>query len=208
MQTVFKLDLTAPPWGTPIVDAGFVRLSARRYARATAGDVVQRIEVRPNRHGGEITCDLTIHPLWARNGLNLEVLEPSTWIKTICAHFSAAAPVWYERSAAGLQQMVDAITTYGFRWFRDTSTAEGIVDSSSAFTDPWYNEQVTHVELGHCLLLAGRLRDAQRVFDRKPKRVAQYKTISKWIAAGDTAQIAALHDEWIAVGRSQFDALK
>ena len=58
-----KLDLTAAPWGTPIVDAGFVRISARRYLRITTGYVVQRIEVRPNRHGGEITCDLTIREI-------------------------------------------------------------------------------------------------------------------------------------------------
>ena len=83
----------------------------------------------------------------------------------------------------------------------------GIVQSSTTFSDPWYNEQHTHIELGHCLLRAGCLADAQRVFDRKPKRVAQYKSISQWIANGDTARIAALHDDWIATGRTQIEAL-
>ena len=100
MATSFTLDLTASPWGAPIVDAGFTRISARRYLRVTDGDVAQRIELRPNRHGGEFTCDLTIHPLWARNGVNFDVLEPCIWIKTVCEHFGGSAqrgtnaPTW------------------------------------------------------------------------------------------------------------------
>ncbi|EMI57542.1 hypothetical protein RSSM_01019 [Rhodopirellula sallentina SM41] len=189
------------------MNAGFTRISARRYLRVTAGDVAQRIELRPNRHGGEFTCDLTIHPLWARNGVNFDVLEPGIWIKTVCEHFAGSTPTWYDRSNLGLQQLADSFCQHGLRWFDDNSDATGIVQSSTTFTDPWYNEQHTHVELGHCLLRAGRLADAQRTFDRKPKRVAQYKSISQWIADGNTARIAALHDDWIAVGRLQIDAL-
>ena len=207
MATSFTLDLTASPWGAPIVDAGFARISTRRYLRVTDGDVAQRIELRPNRHGGEFTCDLTIHPLWARNGVNLDLLEPGIWIKTVCEHFGGSAPTWYERSKLGLQQLANSICQHGLRWFNDTSDASGIVQSSTTFSDPWYNEQHTHIELGHCLLRAGCLADAQRVFDRKPKRVAQYKSISQWIANGDTARIAALHDDWIATGRTQIEAL-
>ena len=207
MATNFKLDLTAPPWGEPLVDAGFARLSARRYLRVTSGDVLQRIELRPNRHGGEFTCDLAIHPLWAREGLPLQVLEPSVWIRTLREHFGESAPDWYERSNAGLQELASTIATTGLRWFDDLSTAEGIVASSKTFPDPWYNEQQTHVELGHCLLRAGQLAEAQKVFDRKPNRVAKYKTITKWIAAGEHSQIAKLHAGRVATGRQQFDAL-
>ena len=57
-----SINLTALEWGTEFVEAGFVRVNARRYLRVTSGDVVQRVELRPNSHGGQLTCDLTIHP--------------------------------------------------------------------------------------------------------------------------------------------------
>ncbi len=71
-----RIDLTATERGSELVLAGFQRVTDRQYLRVTDADVAQRIELRPNRHGGEITCDLTIHPLWAREHLTLQILEP------------------------------------------------------------------------------------------------------------------------------------
>jgi hypothetical protein len=197
-----KIDLTATGFGTSLVDAGFARVSARRYLRVTNGDVVQRIELRPNRHGGEITCDLTIHPLWAREHLSLDVLEPGVWIRTLCERMGKPALTWYERSETGIQQVVDAIVTAGLPWFDGTATADGIVVSATEFLEPWRNEQQVHVELGHSYLRAGCLAEAQKIFDRKPSRVARYKTLAMWISNRNTEEISKLHSTWIASARA------
>ena len=178
-----SINLTALEWGTEFVEAGFVRVNARRYLRVTSGDVVQRVELRPNSHGGQLTCDLTIHPLWAREHLTLDVLEPGVWIGHLCERYGLPKLIWYDRSTTGVTQMMDAIMTGGISWFDETASAEGIVESAAVFPDPWRNEQQVHVELGHSLLRVGRFDEAQQVFDRKPKRVPQYRTITRWIAS-------------------------
>lgn len=197
------MDLTAQPKGKAIRDAGFATVSSRRYVRVTPGDVLQRIELRPNSRGGELTCDLTIHPLWARDNVSLDVLEPGIWIGTLCSRAGIDAPRWYERSEEGYSRLCVAIRDAGFGWFEDTATAEGIVESSESFPEPWRNSQFIHVELGHALLKAGRLQDAKQVFSRKPKRVPMFKTISGWIDSGATEEIASLHQGRIENARSQ-----
>lgn len=201
------IDLTAPEWGNQISNAGFSRVSARRYLRVTDGDVAQRIELRPNRHGGELTCDLTIHPLWAREYVSLSVLEPGVWINHLCDRCSLQAPIWYDRSESGIQQMVDAIINAGMPWFEETSTAEGIVESATLFPEPWRNTQHVHVELGHSYLRAGHLEQAQEVFDRKPNRVPRYKTLSGWISVRDISRINELHAQWVASSRSGLEQM-
>lgn len=193
-----QINLTSNSFGTRLADAGFVRITARRYLRVTLGDIAQRIELRPNRQGGELTCDLTIHPLFAREHLSLEVLEPGIWIQTLCSRFGFACPTWYQRNEDGLQQMVDSLATAGLAWFDANATAAGIVQSAAEFAEPWRNEQFVHVELGHCYLRVGRLEEALDLFDRKPSRVPRYKSLANWIAAGDVAQIEALHSNCIA----------
>jgi hypothetical protein len=196
------INLLASDFGTCLTGAGFARITARRYLRVTLGGIVQRIELRPNRHGGEITCDLTIHPLFAREHLSLDILEPGISIQTLCSRIGASAPSWYTRDLAGIQQMVKSIAAAGLPWFDANTTAEGIIQAAIEFPEPWRNEQFVHVELGHCYLHTGRLSEALRVFDRKPSRVARYKTLSNWIAAGDIDQIAKLHSTWIASSKA------
>jgi len=198
-----KMDLTAQPNGEVIRDAGFARISSRRYVRVTAGDVLQRIELRPNSRGGELTCDLTIHPLWARDNVSLAVLEPGIWIGSLCRRTGIDAPRWYERSEEGYSQLCAAIRDAGIGWLEDTATADGIVRSSESFPEPWRNAQFVHVELGHALLRAGRLQEAKEVFSRKPKRVPMFKTISRWIDSEATEEIASLHQRRIDNARSQ-----
>ena len=193
-----QIDLASTDFGNRLIDAGFARITARRYLRVTLGDIAQRIELRPNRHGGEITCDLTIHPLFAHQHLSLDVLEPGIWIQSLCTYYGRTAPTWFERNHAGVQRMVDSIADSGLKWFDENATAEGIIQSATEFVEPWRNEQFVHVDLGHCYLRVGRLDDALRVFDRKPSRVHRYKSLCAWIAAGDALQIKNLHSTWIA----------
>ncbi len=98
--------------------------------------------------------------------------------------------------------MLDAILTTGMSWFEANSNANGIIESSESFPEPWRNEQHVHVELGHTYLRLGRFTEAQRVFERKPSRVARYKSIAMWIANSDTANIEKLHAQWIASSRA------
>jgi hypothetical protein len=126
-------------------------------------DIAQRIELRPNRHGGEVTCDLTIHPLFAREHLALDILEPGIWIRTLCSRFGQSAPTWYVRNDSGIQQMVDSIASAGLPWFDANATAEGIIQSATEFAEPWRNEQFVHVDLGHCYLRVGRFTEALHV---------------------------------------------
>lgn len=191
-----QIDLVSTDFGTRLKDAGFVRVNSRRYLRVTRGDIAQRIELRPNRHGGELTCDLTIHPLFAHERVHLDVLEPGIWIRTLCTFYGESAPTWFERNHSGVQQLVDSIADSGLQWFDDNSTAEGIIESATKFVEPWRNEQFVHVDLGHCYLRAGRFDDALRVFDRKPSRVPRYKSLSTWIAKGNTIEIQDLHCSW------------
>ncbi len=193
-----QINLMAREFGTCLSDAGFNRITARRYLRVTPGDIVQRIELRPNRHGREITCDLTIHPLFAREHLSLDILEPGIWIRTLCSRFGQLAPTWYERNDSGIQQMVDSIASAGIPWFDANATAEGIIQSAAEFAEPWRNEQFVHVDLGHCYLRVGRFTEALHVFDRKPSRVPSYKNLTTWIAASDKVQIDNLHSTWTA----------
>ncbi len=193
-----QINLMAREFGTCLSDAGFYRITARRYLRVTRGDIVQRIELRPDRHGGEVTCDLTIHPLFAREHLALDILEPGIWIRTLCSRFGQSAPTWYERNDSGIQQMVDSLASAGLLWFDANATAEGIIESATEFAEPWRNEQFVHVDLGHCYLRVGRFAEALHEFDRKPSRVARYKTLTTWIAASDIVQIENLHSTWTA----------
>lgn len=196
------IDLTATESGKVLLRAGFQRISARRYLRVTDAAVAQRIELRPNRHGGELTCDLTIHPLWARETLTLQVLEPAIWIGALSARSGMPSISWYERSETGLQQMTDAILLVGMPWFEANSTAHGLIESANSCPEPWQNAQHVHVELGHAYLRAGQPQEALQNFERKPSRVARFKSIAKWIASGDVEQIEKLHADWIASSRA------
>jgi hypothetical protein len=193
-----QINLMAREFGTSLTAAGFTRITARRYLRVTPGDIAQRIELRPNCHGGEVTCDLTIHPLFAREHLSLDVLEPGIWIRTLCSRFGQTTPTWYEWNDSGIQKMVDAIASAGIPWFNANATAEGIIQSAAEFAEPWRNEQFVHVDLGHCYLRVGRFAEALQLFNRKPSRVPRYQTLSTWIATGDIFQIEDLHSTWTA----------
>ncbi|WP_425619066.1 hypothetical protein NA78x_002797 [Anatilimnocola sp. NA78] len=99
--------------------------------------------------------------------------------------------------------MIDAIINAGLPWFEANTTAEDIIDSATEFPEPWRNEQFVHVDLGHSYLRAGRLDEALRILDRKPSRVARYKSLADWIANGDTTEINKLHAQWITSARAE-----
>lgn len=203
-----KIDLTSSKFGTKLTDSGFYKINARRYIRLTEGNVVQRIEMRPNSRGGEITCDLTIHPLWAREKLNLQVLEPGISLRSLIEFYNGSVDFWYPRTEDGVQLMINHLSNAGLKWFEETSTAEGIVKSSKNLNDPWANKEFIHVELGHSYLEIGELKEAQKIFDRKPKRVPKYKTLTKWITNSDFQEIKQLHEVRIKNSKQELSTIK
>lgn len=187
---------------------GFRPTTARCLVRVTDQDVLQRIELRPNRHGGgEVACDLTIHPLWARDRLRLGVLEPGISLFRLCIHLGRESVHWYSSHGGGAR-MVSDILQFGVPWFDENASASSILESAKKLDEPWYNRQHTHVELGHCFLKFGQIDEARRVFDRKPSRVARYKTIVKWIEARDHASIKEMHDSRVRHNRAELGSLE